>query len=218
MDPVKELVRRHWDRRAASFDEESPSHGFRTDAQGRVWRRLISEISGPTPLDVLDVGCGTGILSLLLAEKGHRVTGVDVAPAMLAEARTKAVAQQLDVHFIEADVEALDLPGRSLDLIIERHVLWTLPHPDVALDAWHRLLRPDGRMVLIEGHWGAMERRDEYAEIHDRLPLFGGRPQDEIATLVRARGFPSVTVEPLMDPELWTEPPAHPRYLVIARA
>lgn len=218
MDPVKELVRRHWDRRAASFDRESPSHGFRTDAQARAWRRLISKIAGPSPLDLLDVGCGTGILSLLLAEKGHRVTGVDVAPAMLAEARTKAAAQQLDVHFIEADVEALDLPGQSLDLIIERHVLWTLPHPDIALDAWHRLLRPDGRMVLIEGHWGAMERRDEYAEIHDRLPLFGGRPHEEIAALVSARGYSSVTVEPLMDPELWTEPPAHPRYLVIAKA
>lgn len=218
MDPVKELVRRHWDRRAASFDQESASHGFCNEAQARAWRRLISEISGPTSLDVLDVGCGTGFLSLLLAERGHRITGVDVAPAMLAEARSKAAAQGLDVHFIEADVETLDLPGGSLDLIVERHVLWTLPHPDVALDAWHRLLRPNGRIVLIEGHWGAMERRDEYAEIHDLLPLFGGRPQDEITALVRAQGYTSVKVEPLMDPELWTEPPAHPRYLVVAKA
>ncbi|HXZ89001.1 MAG TPA: class I SAM-dependent methyltransferase [Candidatus Binataceae bacterium] len=217
MDPVKELVRRHWDRRAADFDQESPTHGFRTEAQAQAWRRLISEISGPTPLDVLDVGCGTGFLSLLLAERGLRVTGVDVAPAMLAEARIKAAAQGLDVHFVEADVEALDLPAASLDLIVERHVLWTLPHPDLALDAWRRLLRPDGRIVLIEGHWGAMERRDEYAEIHDRLPLFGGRPYEEIAALVRAQGYSSVAVEPLMDPELWTEPPAHPRYIVIAR-
>lgn len=218
MDPVKELVRRHWDRRAASFDRESPSHGFRNDAQARAWRRLISDVAGATPIDALDVGCGTGFLSLLLAERGHRVTGVDVAPAMLAEARAKAAAQGLDVNFIEADVEALDLPAASLDLIVERHVLWTLPHPEAALDAWRRLLRPGGRLALIEGHWGAMERRDEYAEIHDRLPLFGGRPQDEIAAMVRARGYASVAVEPLMDPELWTEPPAHPRYLVIARA
>jgi ubiquinone/menaquinone biosynthesis C-methylase UbiE len=218
MDPVKELVRRHWDRRAASFDQESPSHGFRNEVQARAWRHLISEISGQAPLDVLDVGCGTGFLSLLLAERGHRVTGVDVAPAMLAEARVKATTQGLPVNFIEGDVEALDLPPASLDLIVERHVLWTLPHPGVALDTWHRLLRRDGRLVLIEGHWGAMERRDEYAEIHDRLPLFGGRPHEEIAALVRARGYSSVAVEPLMDPELWTKPPAHPRYLVFAMA
>jgi hypothetical protein len=73
-------------------------------------------------------------------------------------------------------------------------------------------------MVLIEGQWGAIERLDEYAEIYDRLPLLGGRPHDEIAALVRARGFTSVAVEPLMDSDLWTELPAHPRYLVIARA
>jgi ubiquinone/menaquinone biosynthesis C-methylase UbiE len=217
-DAVKELVRRHWDRRANDFDQESPSHGLRTDAQARAWHRLISEIAGPTTLDALDIGCGTGFLSLLLAQAGHRVTGVDVAPAMLAEARAKAAAQGLDVHFIEADVETLELPGASLDLIVERHVLWTLPHPEMALDGWRRLLRPAGRVVLIEGHWGAMERRDEYAEIYDRLPLFGGRPHDEITALVRARGFTSVVVEPLMDPALWTELPAHPRYLVVARA
>jgi hypothetical protein len=56
MDSVKELVRRHWDRRAADFDAESPSHGLRTDVQTRAWQRLTAEISGPTPIDALDVG------------------------------------------------------------------------------------------------------------------------------------------------------------------
>jgi len=217
MDTVKELVRRHWDRRAADFDEESPSHGLRTDAQTRAWQRLIQEIGGPTPLDVLDVGCGTGFLSILLAELGHRVTGIDVAPAMLGQARAKAAARGLVARFIEGDAEAPELPEKSLDLIVERHVLWTLPHPDTALDVWRRKLRANGRVVLIEGHWGAMEPREEYADMHERLPLFGGRPEGEIAAIVRARGFASVEVEPLMDPELWTEPPAHPRYRVTAR-
>jgi ubiquinone/menaquinone biosynthesis C-methylase UbiE len=119
MDSVKELVRRHWDRRAADFDDESPSHGLRTDAQTQAWQRLIAEIAGPTPIDALDVGCDTGFLSLLLAERGHRVTGVDVAPAMLGQARKKAAARGLAARFIEADAEALDLPEASLDLIVE---------------------------------------------------------------------------------------------------
>jgi ubiquinone/menaquinone biosynthesis C-methylase UbiE len=216
MDKVKALVRRHWDRRAPDFDKE-PSHGLLTPIQAHAWRQLISTIAGSTPLDVLDVGCGTGFLSLLLAERGHRVTGVDVAPAMLARARSKAAAQGLTVRFVRADAEALSLTDAGLDLIIERHLLWTLPHPEIALEGWRRLLRPRGRLVLIEGHWGAMERRDEYAEIHDRLPLFGGKPEEEIAALVRTCGFASVTVEPLMNSELWIEPPAHPRYQVTAR-
>ena len=214
---VKELVRQHWNRRAADFDLEA-SHGLLTDAQARAWRRLVADLAGAVPLDVLDIGCGTGFLSLLFAAERHRVTGVDVAPTMLARAREKAAARGLAISFIEADVETLDLPAASQDLIVERHVIWTLPHPEIALDAWRRLLRPGGRLILIEGHWGPDERREEYNQIHDRLPLFGGQPETEMAALVRAHGFAPVSVEPLMDPELWTEPPDHPRYLVTAHA
>ncbi|MGH7914112.1 MAG: class I SAM-dependent methyltransferase [Candidatus Binataceae bacterium] len=217
MDTVKELVRQHWNRRAADFDQEA-SHGLVTDAQARAWRRLIARLAGARPLDVLDVGCGTGFLSLLFAAQGHRVTGVDVAPTMLARARDKAAAQGLAIGFIEADVEMLDVPAASYDLIIERHVIWTLPNPVTALDTWCRLLRPGGRLILIEGHWGVAERREEYNQIYDRLPLFGGRPEIEMAALVRAHAFASVSVDPLMDSELWTEPPSHPRYLLTASA
>lgn len=217
MDTVKELVRRHWNRRAAGFDREA-SHGLLNDAQARAWQRLIARLAGPAALDVLDIGCGTGFLSLLFAAQHHRVTGIDVAPTMLARARAKAQAQGLVIRFIEADAEAPALAAASQDLIVERHVIWTLPHPEAALDAWRRLLRPGGRLMLIEGHWGPDERRGEYNQIHDRLPLFGGRPEAQMAALVRTCGFASVTVEPLMDPELWTAPPEHPRYLVTARA
>jgi ubiquinone/menaquinone biosynthesis C-methylase UbiE len=217
MDTVKDLIRQHWDRRAPSFDAESPSHGLRTEDQALAWRRLISEIAGESPLDALDIGCGTGVLSLLLADQGHRVVGVDVAPAMLAEARAKAASRGLAVSFVKADAEALGVRDASVDLIIERHVMWTLPHPDVALEDWRRALRSNGRLVLIEGCWGPMERRDEYAEIHDRLPLFGGRSEAAIVALVRDSGFQSVEARPLMDPALWTEPPSHPRYIVTAR-
>jgi ubiquinone/menaquinone biosynthesis C-methylase UbiE len=217
MDRIKELVRQHWDWRAADFDKEA-SHGLLNDTQSCAWHELIRRIADSVALDVLDVGCGTGFLSLLLAELGHRVTGIDVAEAMLARARSKAAAHGLTVDFRYADAEAPDMPAGSFDLIIERHVLWTLPHPASALDSWRRLLRRDGRLVLIEGHWEGMKPCAEYTEIHNRLPLFGGRPENEIAELVRSRGFSSVITEPLMEPELWIEPPNHPRYLLTARA
>ncbi len=217
MDRIKELVRQHWDWRAADFDKEA-SHGLLNDTQSRAWRELISRVAGIVPLDVLDLGCGTGFLSMQLAELGHRVTGIDVAAAMLAMARNKAAVRGLTVNFRYADAEAPDLPAASFDLIVERHVLWTLPHPAAALDSWRHLLRSDGRLVLIEGHWEGMKPRDEYAEIHDRLPLFGGRPENEIAGLVSSCGFSAVTTEPLMELELWIEPPSHPRYLLIAHA
>ena len=214
---IKELVRQHWDSRAAEFDKEA-SHGLLNDTQSRAWHELISRIAGTAALDVLDVGCGTGFLSLLLAELGHRVTGIDVAGAMLAMAHRKAAERGLTVDFRHADAEAPDLPAGSFDLVVERHVLWTLPDPALALDNWRQLLRPNARLVLIEGHWEGMKPRDEYAEIHDRLPLFGGRPETEIAGFIASRGFNSVTTQPLMEAELWIEPPTHSRYLVVAHA
>ena len=216
MEKIKELVRQHWDWRAADFDKEA-SHGLLNETQAKAWHQLISRIAGPAVLDALDVGCGTGFLSLLLAQLGHHVIGIDVAGKMLDKARTKAASLGLTVQFRHADAEFPDLAAGSFDLIVERHVLWTLPHPATALDNWRHLLRPEGRMVLIEGHWNGMEPRDEYTEIRDQLPLFGGRPEDEIAELIRSHGFSLVTTEPLMDPALWTEQPKHPRYLITAR-
>lgn len=215
MDRIKELVRQHWDWRAADFDNEA-SHGLLNESQSHSWRRLIKQVAGHTVLDVLDLGCGTGFLSLLLAELGHRVTGIDFAEAMLGIARSKAAARGLQVDFRYGDAEAPDLPVGSFDLVIERHVLWTLPHPGSALDNWRNLLRHHGRLALIEGHWEGMQPRDEYNEIHHELPLFGGRPENEIAELLRSHGFNCIDTEPLMDPRLWLEPPPHPRYLVIA--
>ena len=217
MDRIKELVRQHWDWRAADFDLEA-SHGLLNDTQSRAWHELMSRIAGEEALDVLDVGCGTGFLSLLLAELGHRVTGIDVADAMLTMARRKAAALGLTVDFRNSDAEAPELPASGFDLIVERHVLWTLPRPAFALESWRQLLRPGGRLLLIEGHWEGMKPRDEYTEIFEHLPLFGGRTEKELAELIRASAFRSVTTEPLMEPELWTQLPSHPRYLVIAHA
>src|SRR5947207_6122898 len=106
-DQVKEQVAAHWNRRAAGFDADF-GHSIRTAAERAAWDRILDVVLGGRPsLDALDVGCGTGFLSLELAGRGHRVTGIDFAPQMLAEARKKAAAQGLAVRFEEGDAEQL---------------------------------------------------------------------------------------------------------------
>jgi ubiquinone/menaquinone biosynthesis C-methylase UbiE len=211
-DPVKQQVAAHWDRRAAHFDEDF-GHSIRTAAEHAAWERIFGLVlPGNRPLDALDVGCGTGFLSLELAGRGHRVTGIDFAPAMLEHARRKADLG-LKVRFERADAEQLPFAPASFDLVISRHVLWTLPHPEAAIDEWIRVLRPGGRLAVVDGavldgsdrmptQPGGQENArtsPEYAAIGDRLPFLGGRPREEIETLLRVHGLAWVASDPLAD-------------------
>ena len=207
-DVVKQQVAAHWDRRAPTFDEDF-GHSIRTPAERAAWDRILDLVlGGPGALECLDAGCGTGFLSFELTDRGHRVTGVDFAPAMLAEARRKAAERSVSIRFEEADAEHLSLPAGSFDLVISRHVLWTLPHPEAAIDEWMRVLRPGGRLVVVDGQFdagaappssGSARTSEEYARVRDQLPFLGGRSQAEIETLLRAHGLVNVGGDPLLD-------------------
>ena len=207
-DTVKQQVAAHWDRRASTFDDDF-GHSIRTAAERAAWDRLLDLVlPGRGGLDALDVGCGTGFLCFELAARGHRVTGVDLAPAMLAEARRKAAAGGVAVRFEEADAEHLPFARGAFDLAISRHVLWTLPHPEAAIDEWARVLRPGGRLVVVDSQVdpGApppaaenARTSQEYALIGDQLPFIGGRSREQIEALLGAHGLVGVGSDSLLD-------------------
>ncbi|MBB5930411.1 class I SAM-dependent methyltransferase [Streptomyces echinatus] len=142
-----------WDARAADFDEE-PDHGLRDPEVRAAWAgRLRAWLPG-YPADVLDLGCGTGSLSLLAVEQGHRVTAVDRSPAMTERARTKLAGRAAEI--LCGDAAAPPVGERRFDVVLVRHVLWALPDPAGALRHWRELLRPQGRFVLVEGVWGTL--------------------------------------------------------------
>jgi ubiquinone/menaquinone biosynthesis C-methylase UbiE len=207
-DIVKQQVAAHWGRRAPNFDEGF-GHSIRTPAERAAWDRIFDLVlPRGDPLDALDAGCGTGFLSFELAARGHKVTGIDFAPALLAEARRKAAERDAAVRFEEADAERLPFPSGSFDFAISRHVLWTLPHPEAAIDEWVRVLRPDGRLVVLDGQFNPgflvepsqnARTSAEYVGIGERLPFLGGRPREEIEGLLKAHGLVEVGSDPLLD-------------------
>ena len=87
MTPTDDSAR--WDAEAEAFDEAA-DHGLRDATVRAAWRSLLVSLLPPPPARVADLGCGTGSLSLLLADEGHPVTGVDFSPAMVARAVAKA--------------------------------------------------------------------------------------------------------------------------------
>ncbi|MFC9909146.1 class I SAM-dependent methyltransferase [Streptomyces sp. NPDC127197] len=140
-----------WDASAATFDDE-PDHGLRDPDVRDAWAERLRSWLPDAPCDILDLGCGTGSLSLLAAEQGHRVTGVDLSPAMVDRARAKLAGR--DAAFLIGDAAAPPVGAQRFDVVLVRHVLWTLPDPGRVLRHWRGLVRPGGRLVLVEGVWG----------------------------------------------------------------
>ncbi|WP_084958830.1 class I SAM-dependent methyltransferase [Thermoactinospora rubra] len=204
----------HWDACAASFDDE-PDHGLRDPGVRASWTRRLAEWLPGEPSDILDLGCGTGSLTLLLARLGHRPIGLDLSPRMIGLARRKLSAAGHAVPFLVGDAaDPPFTPGASFDVLLVRHLLWTLPAPHEALRRWLRLLRPDGRLVLVEGRWGT-SGGDAYAPGSPALPWYGGATAAQVIDALRPLARVTHHAE-LTDPSLWGRPVHDERYVVIA--
>ncbi|MGV9557987.1 class I SAM-dependent methyltransferase [Streptomyces sp. NPDC003401] len=188
-----------WDAQAAAFDEE-PDHGLRDPAVRAAWAGRLDGWLPDRPGDLLDLGCGTGSLSLLAAERGHRVTGVDLSPAMIDRARAKLAGR--DAVFLIGDAAAPPVGEERFDTVLVRHVLWTLPDPGRALRHWCGLLRPAGRLVLVEGVWGTV------------APV--GIPADRLTALLAPLTGPARVERLSDDPRLWGRAVEDERYAVVA--
>lgn len=154
---VKEVIKHLWDKRAHNFDC-SPGHGIHSAEEKEAWKSLLAKALGNEKLDVLDVGCGTGVISLILAEMGHNVTGIDFSEGMVEKAKEKANSLNLHVEFKPGDAEDLQFDDASYDAVINRHLLWALPNPDRAISEWKRVLKPGGKIVIIDGTFGDYNR------------------------------------------------------------
>jgi SAM-dependent methyltransferase len=190
-DPVA-----YWNAAAASFDDEA-DHGLRDPSVRAAWAALLEPFLPPAPARIADLGCGTGSLSCLLAEQGHLVSGLDLAPAMIDHAREKAAQLSVSVTFAVGDALSPPWQDRRFEVVLCRHLLWALADPAAAVREWMRILRPGGRLLLIEGQW----------------TTGAGMPASAIVDLLAAAGR-GAAVTPLDDPTLWGHPIADERYLI----
>jgi SAM-dependent methyltransferase len=215
-------IREFWDEDAATYDR-SPVHYPQRPQEQAAWAATLRHLLPAPPAAVLDMGAGTGFLSMLLAAQGYRVTAADFSAGMLAQLKAKAADRGLDISVAETD--ALHPPEGRYDAVVERHLVWTLPDPAAALAAWHEVA-PDGRLVLIEGTWDGREtsvlnqfrarartlagliRRPEphhprqyTGQMNDALPYHGGLTPDEAVRLVETSPWGRARIERLRDIE-----------------
>jgi SAM-dependent methyltransferase len=94
-DETTSVVRQIWDAAADTYDSQW-GHGLKTDLEAKAWSALLSRMFPPDePITIIDVGCGTGVLCLLLTELGHKVIALDLSEKMLRVCQASADARTL---------------------------------------------------------------------------------------------------------------------------
>ena len=160
------LAQRHVDTRAYF----GATGGDWADVRKRLFGSTILDAWFPAMLDpswvVADLGCGTGQLASAIAPWVSRVEAVDREPAMLNAAR-KRLSGVESVHFYEADMRSLPIDEGTIDLAILSLVLHHVEEPRDAIEAGIRLLRPGGRVLVIDmvAH-DRVEYRDTMGHLH----------------------------------------------------
>jgi ubiquinone/menaquinone biosynthesis C-methylase UbiE len=141
-------LRRYWDKQAPKYDKQVAFFERVWFGDGRQW--VCSQATG----DVLEVAIGTG-RNLSFYPQGIRLTGIDFSPAMLEVARRQAdqLGRQVDLRL--GDAEALDLPDATFNTVVCTLSLCTIADERRAIAEMKRVLRPGGRLLLLDHVAGA---------------------------------------------------------------
>ena len=122
------------------------------------WTRELKRLLGTQPLRILEVGCGPGFMSILMARLGHEVKAVDGAVGMVEKAKENMRKQNVQVEVCEEDAVSLsEEEAGSYDVILSRDVVWTLYDPEQAFRRWKEVLKPGGKIIYFDGDYQTMK-------------------------------------------------------------
>ncbi len=165
-------VRVMFARIAERYDLANSVNSFGRD---KSWRRAAARAANIQPGDAaLDVACGTGVLAAALSRAGAaKVVGLDFVPEMLAVARRKFADEPIE--WVEGDATALPFDDGSFDVVSIGFGLRNIPAAERALSEFRRVLRPGGRLVVLEfaPPRGAILSRLSKWFIRFAIPLLG---------------------------------------------
>lgn len=142
----------YWSRYASEY-EAHQRRRLQKPGELQAWEQVWAAALPKTSSKVLDLGTGTGHVAMVLSGLGHEVTGIDLSTGMLDEARSKARGVGNPPLFLQADAADPPFEPETFDVLTARFVLWTIRNPQEVLHRWLKLLRPGGRLVVVDGLW-----------------------------------------------------------------
>ena len=197
-DTIREFEHAGWQQAAAEYDTTFAR------ATAPFAAALLDAAGVAAGLRVLDLCCGTGVVTAAAADRGARPIGVDFSAAMLAEARRAHPQLQFD----QADAEALPYADESFDVVVANFGVHHLPSPEQAMAEVCRVLAPGGRAALTT--WAAPAKNTAWRLLFDAIgehgdpdaaktPPSGGNlgTPGAVLRLLRDAGFTDVRGEPI---------------------
>lgn len=188
MASLRHLLRKRKDSARAYFDELAGRFG-KDYVPGRSWKALAEALIKVLNYRVVaDLGAGEGTLAQLLAQRAEKVIAVDLSPKMVEFGQALAIQNGLtNLEYRIGDIEDPPIDEKSLDLAILSQALHHAEHPQRALDAAFRILKPGGRLIVLDLVQHQFEEaRELYAD------RWLGFAESDLATMLENAGFHGV--------------------------
>ena len=215
-EAVRAFEHAGWQRAAAEYDATFAR------ASAPFVDALLDAARVSADMRVLDIGCGTGIVTAAAAARGAGVAGLDFSLAMLAGAQRR----QPNLRFDEGDAEALPYPEQSFDAVVSNFGIHHLPGPGNGIAEALRVLRPCGRFAFTT--WAVPEENIAWRLLFDAIRAHGdpdaaktppsggnlGRPEP-VRILLEKAGFAAPRVETV--PREWVVQDARELVAALAR-
>jgi SAM-dependent methyltransferase len=189
------------------------THADRYDRQLAMFSSALVHAAAPTADDtVLDVGCGCGVTTLMIADRARRVLGLDISRPLVEIAGRRALEAGVgNADFVVADAQTHDFVDGEFTLVVSQFGLMFFDDPEAAFANLRRSLAPGGRLLFV--CWQGLEANEWLTVVGDaveqycELPEFGGRAGGpgmfalkepiEAVSLLELAGFGQVEVDPI---------------------
>lgn len=163
-DPdIQEKLDEYWNRRSRGYNLATM---VALHDSGKDERLILDSLPLGKRSDILDIGTSCGYMAILAARAGHKVTAIDSVPSMIVAAEHNAKQNGVNIDFRVMDMNCINLERESFDLVIAKSAAWMLRCPVAAFRDWVALLRPGGRLLIIDGNYYLGHFDSDYAKVN----------------------------------------------------